>query len=115
MIEKDIIDYLESKTGVPAYVAVPEDPPKVMLIIDKTGSGGKSYLRDATLAIQSYAGTDMEAAELNQKVKKWMDIAGENITCIYRSDLNSDYIYPDAEQKKHRYQAVYDLKYYEED
>ena len=54
-----------------------------------------------------------EAAALNEKVKAAMKRIIERDE-ISRSTLNSDYNFTDVTTKKYRYQAVYDLKYYQE-
>ena len=49
----------------------------------------------------------------NEKVKAAMKRIIEQDE-ISRSTLNSDYNFTDVITKKYRYQAVYDLKYYQE-
>lgn len=114
MIEKTVIDYL-TREVCPAYGEVPADPPDEYITVEKTGSGridGSAGLIDAaTLAIQSYAPTLAAAAALNERVKKAMD-AIPATTGITRADLNGDYPYSDTANRRRRYQAVYDLVYY---
>lgn len=112
MIEEIIRNYLTG-AGVTAYMEIPEGggtPPFV--IIEKTGGGEENHIRSATIAIQSYADTLYGAAQLNEQVKALMD----DITLlpqISACELNSDYNFTDTTKKEYRYQAVYDLVYFE--
>jgi len=112
MIEEIIRNYLTG-AGVTAYMEIPEGggtPPFV--IIERTGGGEENHIRSATIAIQSYADTLYGAAQLNEQVKALMD----DITLlpqISACDLNSDYNFTDTTKKQYRYQAVYDLVYYD--
>ena len=111
MIEKILRDYLRSKLSVPVEMEEEADLPEKYVLVEKTGSSMTNYIRHATIAIQSYAGSLYEAAELNEEVKAAMDeiIVLDEIT---RSELNSDYNYTDTATKRYRYQAVYDLTHY---
>lgn len=112
MIEEIIRNYLTG-AGVTAYMEIPEGggtPP--FIVIERTGGGEENHIRSATIAIQSYAETLYGAAQLNEQVKALM----EDITLlpeVSACDLNSDYNYTDTTKKIYRYQAVYDLVYYD--
>ncbi len=110
MIEMIVLEYLESVLEVPVYPEKPEKEPKAYVLIEKTGSSTEDFIKTATIALQSYAGTLFLAAELNEKVKAAMD----NIIIldsVSKSKLNTDYNFTDTTKKKYRYQAVYDLVY----
>lgn len=110
MIEKIVLDYLNKTLDVPAYMEMPEKQPKEFVLIEKTGSATEDFINSATIALQSYAESLLQAAVLNEKVKAAMD----NIIVlddISRSKRNSDYNFTDTTKKKYRYQAVYDLVY----
>ena len=112
MIEEIIRNYLTG-AGVTAYMEIPEGggtPP--FIVIERTGGGEEHHIRSAPIAIQSYAETLYGAAQLNEQVKALMD----DITLlpqISACDLNSDYNFTDTTKKIYRYQAVYDLVYYD--
>ncbi len=111
MIEKTVLDYLNMVMDVPVYPEEPEVQPEKYLLIEKTSGGSRNGLQEATIAIQSYAPTLLQAAELNEKLKRKMeDIADQDP--ISRVQLNSDYDYTDTATRRYRYQAVYDLIYY---
>lgn len=110
MIETTVLDYLSGELAEPCYMEVPSNPPETFVVIEKTGSSRTDHVNTATLAIQSYAGSLEQAAELNDRVKTAMD----NITTladIGGVKLNSDYNFTNTQTKKYRYQAVYVLTY----
>lgn len=119
MIEKVIMDYLsEELTEVPVYMEAPEsDPnpsftPQRYVVLEKTGSGMENHLCTAMIAVQSYAGTLYDAAQLNDQVKQLM-LAAVSLNDITRVELNSDYNFTDDSTKRPRYQAVFDITHYE--
>lgn len=110
MIEKIVLDYLNNTLRVSAFMEKPANPPEKYVLLEKTGGSSENYIKSATIAIQSYAGTLYEAATLNEEVKTAMD----NIVIlndVMGSDLNSDYNFTDTTKKQYRYQAVYELFY----
>lgn len=113
MIEKVVLDWLNDQLNVPCYMEEKENMPASYVLIEKVGASEENLIWDATFALQSYAETLYMAAELNEQVKEAMDHIIE-LDVITRSKLNSDYNYTDTARKKYRYQAVYDLKHYEE-
>ncbi|MCR4711477.1 MAG: hypothetical protein K5707_04185 [Clostridia bacterium] len=112
MVEKIICDYLTA-TVAPAYPEMPEEMPERLILVERTGGGITNRLRNATIAIQSYAPTLFEAAELNEEVLTAMEQIVWD-THIGRAQLNSNYNYTDPTTKRYRYQAVYDVVYFEE-
>lgn len=112
MIEKILLDYLSEKLDCPVYVEKPlKDIPGRFLFFERTSGGVDNHVKNATIALQSYGRSLLEAMELNEQVKEAMD---DLITLpkISRSALNTDYNYTDTETKQYRYQAVYDLVYF---
>lgn len=119
MIEKTILDHLNASLavadpGVIAYMETPKNAPARWIRIEKTGGGSSQHgiLRRATLAVQSYAPSLYEAAALNETVKSIMNTAAA-IANVSRCALNSDYNYTNEAKKEYRYQAVFDLVYFE--
>ena len=113
MIEQIVREHIEKAIDVPVYMEVPAKMPGTFITLEKTGSGRTNHIDAATFAVQSWAESLQAAAELNQQAKKAMDSLIEEAE-IARSRLNSDYNFTDTSTKKYRYQAVYDLTYYEE-
>lgn len=113
MIEIIIKNYLAEKLSVPVVLEVPADTPKSFILLEKTGSSREERIDHAMLAIQSYAPSMYEAARLNERVKAAMDSAVE-LDAVSASRLNGDYNFTDTTTKRYRYQAVYDLVYFDE-
>lgn len=113
MIEDVVLNWLNDQLDVPCYMEEKENMPESYVLIEKTGASEENLIWDATFAIQSYAKSLYMAADLNKRVKKAMSRIIE-LDFVTRSKLNSDYNYTDTARKIHRYQAVFDLKHYEE-
>ena len=111
IIEEILISYLSGKMDVPVYAERPERPPKTYIIIEKTGGGMSRRIESATVAIQSYGSTLLEAARLNQNMKNAMDQIIERDD-VSSARLNTDYSFTDTSTKQYRYQAVYDVVYF---
>ena len=112
MIEKIILDYLSEGLTEPVLMEEPENKPKTYVLIEKTGSGKTNHISSATLAVQSYAPSMYEAAELNERVKTAMEGAIV-LDEISRVSCNSDYNYTNTASKRYRYQAVFDVIFYD--
>lgn len=113
MIEKIIMDYINRDLDTPCYMEEPEKPPASYLLIDKTGTSEQDYISSATIAIQSYGANLYATAQLNHKVKQIMaDII--ELPQICRCKLNSDYNFTDTDTKRYRYQAIFDITFYDD-
>ncbi len=112
MIEKTILDYLSDVLSVPVYLEVPEEPSDSFVLLEKTGSSRTNWVCAATMALQSYGPSLYDAAVLNETVKVAMDGA-ITLDVICAARLNSDYNFTDTATKRYRYQAVYDVTYYD--
>lgn len=109
-IEKEVLDYLAAAlTPVPVYTLIPNDPPDTFITIEKTGGTIRNRIKQATIAIQSYAPSLYAASQLNETVKAAIEAA--DITSLFSAKLNSDYNFTDTSTKKYRYQAVFDFYY----
>lgn len=108
MIEKIVLDYLNDVLAVPCYMEKPTEQEGKYVVIEKTSSSRSNHIDSATFALQSYANSLYDAAELNNEVKAAMDSI-ITLPSIFESALNSDYNYTDVAKHNHRYQAVYDL------
>lgn len=113
MIEKTVIDYLNSALTVPVYAEVPETNTGVFVVVEKVGSSRTNYTDTATIAVQSYADTLAEAAALNLTAKNAM-LEIINLDTVAAVRLNSDYNFTDTATKRYRYQALFVITYYEE-
>lgn len=111
MIELILLNYLSDVLSVPVVMERPESPASSYVLLEKTGSSVTNHIKSATFAIQSYAPTMCEAAELNENVKTALE-ASIILPEISAARLNSDYNYTDTASKQYRYQAVFDFIYY---
>lgn len=111
MIEATVISYLASALSVPVSAELPATLPASFAVVEKTGGGEANHIRDATIAVQSYAPTLFEAAQLNETVLTAM----KGITAlpsISKCTLNTSYNFTDPSTKQYRYQAVFDITHY---
>lgn len=113
MIELIIKQYLDSKLSVPVYLQRQNMLPPFVLF-EKTGSSLTNLLPSSTFAFQSYGLSLYDAAKLNMEVKRAV-IDMIELDEIAGVRLNSDYNFTDTETKEYRYQAVFDIRHYEED
>ena len=116
MIELIVKNYLSlqlAEAGIEVGLELPpgKDPAKYV-VIEKTGSGKTNRLPNATIAIQSYGPTLYDAALLNETVKGIMEEA-VSLDEISKVSLNSDYNFSDPDTKRYRYQAIFNIWYYE--
>lgn len=112
MIEKIVLDYLSERFTESVYMEEPEAKPETYVLIEKTGSGKTNHISSATLAVQSYAPSMYQAAALNERVKAAMENA-ITLDEIVKVTLNSDYNYTNTASKRYRYQAVFDVIFYD--
>lgn len=114
MIEKTVLDFLQlSLPEIPCFMERPEQRPNGMyILIEKTSASRTNHLDQATMAVQSYAPSLYEAAQLNEAVKAIMldSVSEENISAV---KLQTDYNFTDTATKQYRYQAVFDIYYME--
>lgn len=112
MIELTILKYLAEHLEVPVFLEHQEHPPKNFVIFEKLSGGYTNKLHSASFAFQSYGESMYEAARLNEEVKKVvLDMI--ELDEFSRIKLNSDYNYTDTSTKRYRYQAVFDMNYYD--
>lgn len=110
MIELTICNYLSTKLDCQVLPEKPRRPFGKMVFVERTGGNGR-FLRNTTIAIQSYGTSMYEAAELNEEVIRYMNEIVE-LDEITRVDLNQNYNFTDTNTKEYRYQAVFDIYHY---
>lgn len=110
MIEITIKKYLEEKTKKTVLLEHKENEPAQFFLIQKLGGGFRDGISNASFAIQSYANSKYECAVMNEDLKKAM-LSAIELKDVSSVRLDSDYDYTDVQEKKHRYQAVYDIYY----
>ena len=110
MIEMTICNYLSTKLDCQVLPEKPRRPFGRMVFVERTGGNGR-FLRNTTIAIQSYGTSMYEAAELNEEVIRAMESIWE-LNEVVKVDLNQNYNFTDTTTKEYRYQAVFDVKHY---
>lgn len=113
MVETALRAHLASLVDVPVYLDTPPDHGHNYVTIERVGSGRDDRLNTYRMAIQSYGSTKAEAAALNEQVKEAMLTDVVNRADIGGIRLDSDYDYTDTSTKAYRYQAVFEVVYYD--
>lgn len=110
MIEMIICNYLSTKLDCQVLPEKPKRPFGRMVFVERTGGNGR-FIKNTTIAIQSYGTSMYEAAELNEEVIRAMESIWE-LNEVVKVDLNQNYNFTDTTTKEYRYQAVFDVKHY---
>lgn len=110
-IEEFVVDYLSGALSVPVSGDAPSPVLPRFVTVEKTGGGRENKISSATIAVQAWAETRADAADLCSEVEAAMDaiLAEPEIS---RCALDSSYNFPDLERKKPRYQAVFSVIHY---
>ena len=111
MIEQTVLDFLSSRLDVPAMMEVPSRPPGTFVVVEKTGSGCSNHIRQASIAVQSYGATLLQAAQLDDRVIEAMAALAE-LPEVAACRLQRDYNFTDTDTRRYRYQAVFAVTYY---
>lgn len=112
MIERRLYEYLNANADVPAYTEVEAHMPSRYYLIERTGGGKSDYITRATVAIRSYGESLADSALLNDRLKEIMAQLPTQ-KGVSRVSLNSDYNNTDTRTRAYRYQAVFDIVYYD--
>lgn len=110
LAEKIVLDHLASKLDVPVAMEN-RGQDDFYVIVERVGGSEQERIPHASFAIQSYAPTLFDACVLNEKVKSAMKELIED-SRVSKLSLDSDYNYTDETVKRYRYQAVYDLIFF---
>lgn len=111
MIEEIIKNHLDTELAEQVFLEKPDPDIGNHVVIEKIGSSKNNHLPTAIFAFQSYGISLYEAAKLNERVKSAVE-GLMKLDEIRGVKLNSDYNFADTTTKRHRYQAVFDIKYY---
>ena len=114
MIEKILRDYLTGAIAEPVYMTVPGHKDKRYVTIERTGGYIENCIRHATVAIQSIAESQYEAAALHETVIGHI-MNSNSLPAIGGVYLNAEYNFPNEVTKEYRYQALFEFTYYTEE
>lgn len=109
-IEAFIILYLSGRLPVRVSGDVPAPVPDSFVTVEQTGSQRENKIGSATIAVQSWAGSRAEAAQLNKQAEEAM-LGMISEPEISSCELDTSYNYTDMARKKPRYQAVFSVVY----
>lgn len=109
-VEEFYVDYLSEMLDVPVSGDIPSPMPSQFVTLEQTGSNFSNHIYQPALAVQSWAESRAEAANLNEQVKAAM-AASVSRPEIGRCHLDTDYNHPDLETLKPRYQAEFEIVY----
>lgn len=112
MIEKVLLDYLQNNLDVPVFMEHSEYNLPSYVIIERTGARIENHIHKGTFAIQSYGSSLLKSAMLNNEVVESMMKIVE-LDDVSSCKLNTFYNYTDTSKKLYRYQAVFELVYYD--
>lgn len=112
MIERILQDYL-TENAFPCYLSMPEHPSGNFCILQKTGSDYSDGLFSATVAVQSYGKTTFASAQMDHQIVQVM-LDAATLPQISACDLVTDYDFPDVTRKLPRYQAIFNVTYYDD-
>ena len=111
MIEEVVLNHLRTELSVSVCAEIPANPPESFVLVEKTGSSVSDCIETALIAVQSYAATLAEAAELCETVNEKMLLINENANVMSCTISSAGYNFTDPQTKRYRYQSLYELKY----
>lgn len=111
IIEEIVRNYLENTLSVPATMERKEDYDGKYVMIERTGGGETNHIKSARVAVQSYAPSMHEAAELNEEVKNAMK-GFVQLQSVTAANIDTDYNFTDESRGEYRYQAVFLISHY---
>lgn len=117
LIEKIIRDHLNAvlPEGALLFEPVNKNPKSgSFVVIEKTGTQQTDWLYTATVAVQSYAPTLYQAAELDQRARNAMFALPDSSEYVTGVHLIGGSNFTDPSTRQPRYQAVFDVNFYEE-
>lgn len=110
-IEEFIVGYLSGVLSVPVSGDVPSPVLSSFVTVEKTGGRRENKISSATVAVQAWAESRADAADLCAEVEAAMEAIVEEPE-ISHCSLDTSYNFPDLSRKKPRYQAVFSITHY---
>lgn len=114
-IEQLVRTTLEGITAYPAYLEEPPAPrPERYYLTARLGRSEENHISRARLALQSYAPSLAGAMALNREAYNIMKDLLLGDPAVSRVSLVSDYDFTDTATKRYRWQAIYEITYYDD-
>ena len=112
-IEETVITYLSGVLTVPVQAEEsPDGMPERFVLVELIGDSTENHLHHPTIALQTFGPSRLAAAELCEAVKEAMEGITADVDRVTACRMNAAYNFTDDRQKRHRYQAVFDLTTY---
>lgn len=114
-IEQLVQRTLAKETGYPAYLEEPPAPrPERYFLAARLGSSEENHISRVRLAVQSYAPSMVGAMALNREAYGVLTGTLVNDPAVCRVSCISDYDFTDTATARHRWQAIYEITYYDD-
>lgn len=113
MIEKTVLDYLDSALDVPVYLEQPKSKPNEYVLIKIISMGRVNYINNASFYLRSISTSLFNASKLNKDVMNAMDaiISEDSISASKIGGMTQDI---DTTTKTYAYECVYNLVFTED-
>lgn len=111
MIEKTILEYLNSALMVPCYMEFPEQAPDEFIVITKIGASRTDWIYNSTFEFQCVSTSLEKAATLCETLRAAMDdvvTLAEVSRARYAGEYNATF----TASKSYRYKLVYEITHY---
>lgn len=95
--------------GLQAYLNVPVNRPARFITVERVGGGVRDFVGRASLAIQVWAKTRLEASELAETVSNVITTEIPHIGWIAHARVENLYNFPDPDSDLARYQLTVSL------
>lgn len=112
MIERIILEYLSGQQTAPVYTEIPvKHEADEYIIIERTGGSERNKIREATVAVQTIAGSMFRAAEMAESIREIM-LGIVSLPSVFHCSVNAGpYNFTDTDTNEYRYQTVYTVNY----
>ena len=111
MIETTVLNFLSGKLRVPVLAEVPRSPPGSFAVVEKTGGGRSTGLKQATVAVQSYGETLLPIESVFDRGGVWYHAKGLDALSLDDTQLEDrckTIPRAEAEQLMERYTKQYE-------
>lgn len=113
MIEKIVINYLNSILDVPVYMEEPIRKTDEYVVLQVLDQGRIDYIDAVTFNIRSYGASMLEAAELNKRVKDCM-FSITTLDAVSSSKCGGGGQALDVTTNRYAYECIFNLYYMED-
>lgn len=114
-VEAKVREYIQKRLGVPAYVQVPENPPRDFATVERTNGsrdGARFSRGTVTVVVDYYGGSRQRAFELATSGDDAMSTFAREDRVISVEYNSSCVHYPDVASMHERYESIYVITAY---